>query len=76
MHNLIHEFDPRRTFNQFGYSLQELMGFNGGPAYLNGDDYESAIKSWGKSRIPVYFFPLFLVVLLLFCNKLAPKMAR
>jgi len=64
--DLIHEFDPRRTFNQFGYSLQELMGFNGGPTYLNGDDYESAIKSWGKSRIPVYFFPLFLISCFIF----------
>ena len=33
---------------------------------VNGDDYESAIKSWGKSRIPVYFFPLFLISCFIF----------
>lgn len=59
-----------KILNSTGYGLQELLGWIGGPSYLYGDDYESSIKSWGKSRVPVFVFGLFLISSYIFCQNI------
>lgn len=64
--DILKDLDAGKIFNRTGYGFEELLGWIGGPTYLFGDDYEGAIKSWGKSRVPVYSIPLFIITFYIF----------